>query len=307
MNPFRPYFRLPLAAALVLTAGFLSPTPAGAQSRVGPSSLGGGDRPLPPQVEALSRGGIQQRIGESLPLDTPFRNENGAPVTLGDYFGDDKPVVIEFAYFDCPLLCPMVENGIVQAIKGAGWVPGEQFNVLTISINPEDQPSTAKEKQDSLVERLGGPDSELGGGARNGWHLLTGRSVDIQTVADAAGFGFAAVPQTADYAHAAVIMFAAPDGTLTRYLPGHQYSDKDFKMALTEASHGKQGSLFDMILQLCYRFDDSTGKYTADAMALMKFAGAVTVVTLASIIAGMFFFEHKRRVRLETDVPPNPH
>ncbi|MEE9405565.1 MAG: SCO family protein [Algisphaera sp.] len=277
-----------------------------AQSRVGPNALGGADRPLPPEVQAISSNGIRQRIGAALPLDTPLLDENGKPVKLGDYFGNDKPVLIEFAYFSCPLLCPMVENGVVQAIRQSGWIPGEQFNVLTISISPHDRPQEAIERQDSLVKRLGGSDSELGAGVRNGWHLLSGRPVDIKTIADAAGFGYTDIAaEPGQYAHAAVIMFASPKGILTRYLPGHQYSDKDFKMALVEASEGKQGSLFDMVLQLCYQFDGSTGKYTADAMALMKFAGATTVVTLGAIIGGMFFFERKRNQRLAAeDAPP---
>ena len=265
-----------IAAGLVLAAG-----PAAAQSRVGPNALGSGERPMPPEVQEIAQNGVNQRIGEKLPLDTPLRDENGNSVRLSDYFGRNKPVIIEFAYLDCPLLCPMVENGIIRGIEGSGRIPGEDFTVLTISISPRDTPEKASERLDSIVDRLGGPDSELGAGGREGWHLLTGHGPDIRALANAAGFGYVALPEgmsgQLDFAHAAVIVFASPSGTITRYLPGFKYADKDFRLALIEASEGKHGSLFDMVLQLCFNFDDSTGKYTANALTLMKLAGGVTV------------------------------
>lgn len=304
-----PRPRAPVRAALVAAGLVLLAGTAAAQSRVAPSPLGGGERPMPAEVQEIAQNGVNQRIGENLPLDTPLRDENGNAVRLGDYFGRNKPVIIEFAYLDCPLLCPMVENGIIRGIEGSGRVPGDDFTVLTISISPRDTPEEARERLSSIVDRLGGPDSELGAGAqKGGWHLLTGHAPDIRALANVAGFGFAPLPEgmggQLDFAHAAVILFVSPTGTVTRYLPGHQYPDKDFRLALVEASEGRHGSLFDMVLQLCFKFDDSTGKYTANALTLMKFAGAVTVVTLAAIISGMFFFERKRRLRLDADSTP---
>lgn len=311
------------AAVAVLLAGGVV-LPSAGQSRVGPSPLGNTVTPMPAEVQAVE---IEQKLGNILPLDTPFVDQNGRPVKLGDYFRGGKPVVIEFAYFDCPLLCPMVMSGMIEAtqrINGVAfdengdavnpgavgdWRPGEQFEILTISINPDDTPVSALEQQNKIVERLGGDGNALAEGGRDGWHFLTGREVDIKRVADAAGFGYAAVPQTSDYAHGAVLTFASPEGVVTRYLPGHKYPERDFRMALVEASQGQQGSVFDMILQLCYHYDSTRGQYTADAMALMKFAGAVTVLTLGTVICGMLFFEKRRRHRLApltTNLPPAP-
>lgn len=308
MRPRPTPLRL-FAAALVAAGCALGPvTSTQAQSRVAPSELGQGNRPMPAEVQEVAKNGIQQRLGKRLPMNTPLRDENGNAVRLGEYFGRDKPVIIEFAYLDCPLLCPMVENGIIRGIKGSGRVPGEDFTVLTISISPQDTPQEALTRQGTLVDRLGGPDSELGAGARKGWHLLTGHAPDIRELANAAGFGYAQVPQgmssQLDFAHAAVILFVSPNGTITRYLPGFVYPDKDFRLALADASTGQLGSLFDMVLQLCFHFDDSTGKYTANALTLMKFAGAVTIITMATIISGMVFFERKRRRLLEADEIP---
>lgn len=309
--PFRPApSRLSvLARAALLAAGTLLPAgPAAAQSRVGPNALGSGERPMPAEVQALTESGINQRVGEKLPLSTPLRDQQGSPVRLGDYFGRGKPVIIEFAYLDCPLLCPLVEEGVIRGIKGSGQVPGDDFTVLTISISPRDTPEEGRKRLKSIVQRLGGPDSELGAGAQKGWHLLTGHAADVRQLAAVAGFNYVELPENMsgrlDFAHAAVVLFASPTGTLTRYLPGHQYPDKDFRLALVEASEGQLGSLFDMVLQLCFHFDDSTGQYTANALTLMKFAGAVTVTTMATIIGGMFFFERKRRIRLEADEAP---
>lgn len=289
-------------ATAAIVAAAVCGNPAMGQSRVGPSPLGGGAAPMPPEVQ---QAGIDQLIGNDLPLNASFVDETGKPVKLGDYFDGKRPVVIEFAYFDCPVLCPMVVSGIIDATEKSGWVPGEQFEILTISINPDDTPVGSLEKQDEVVQTLSQNSEALGQAAREGWHFLTGREADIKAVADAAGFGYAAVPATSDYAHAAAIIFASPGGRITRYLPGHVYPERDYKMALVEASEGKQGSLFDMVLQLCYHYDDSRGRYTADAIALMKFAGAVTVVTLTGVIGSMFYFERKRHHRLD-DRPDTP-
>ncbi|MEM7626157.1 MAG: SCO family protein [Planctomycetota bacterium] len=269
------------------------------QSRVGPNPLGGGNAPLPPAAAEIQTNGIIQKLGNTLPLDTKLVDQAGRPVTLGDYFNQDKPVIIEFAYFDCPMLCPMVMSGIADAAKAVGddWRPGENYDILTISINPDDKPTGAMLQQDRAFDEVGG-EAGLGREVRAGWHFLTGREVDVRRIADAVGFGYNRIEETNDFAHVAVITFASPDGVVTRYLPSHVYPAKDFRLALTEASQGKQGSFFDMVLQLCYRYDHTLGQYTVHALTLMKLAGAVTVVALASIIGGLFYFERRRKTRL---------
>ncbi len=276
-----------------------------AQSRVGPNPLGGAATPLPGEIDRV---GIDQNLGNNLPLGTPLVDEQGRTVTLGDYFHQDKPVLIEFAYFDCPLLCPMIVSGIVEATRASNWVPGEQFEILTISINPEDGPEAALREKGEALNKLAQPDARgdvaaarVQAGAQRGWHFLTGTESDVKAIAAAAGFRYAAVPRTNDFAHAAAIMFVSPEGVIARYLPGQVYPVKDFNLALGEAAEGRQGSFFDMVLQLCYHYDATLGTYTADAMMLMKAAGALTVVVLGSVIGGMFYFERKRRLRMEAD------
>lgn len=313
-----------VACGVALLAGVFTSSAMG-QSRVGPNPLGNASAPMPPEVAAVAENGVEQKIGNLLPLDTPLVDQTGNPVKLGDYFGGDKPVLIEFAYYECPLLCPMVISGMIKATQeingvafdmsgnalnpeSAGdWMPGQEFTILTISIDPDDSPVGAMEQQAKVIEQFGGDEMPLAASVPNGWHFLTGREVDIKKIAHAAGFNYAAVPRTNDFAHAAVLTFVSPEGSITRYLPGHVYPERDFRMALVEASQGKQGSFFDMVLQLCYHYDDAAGMYTADAMALMKFAGAVTLVVLFTVIGGMFLFESRRRRRLsDSDIDSTP-
>ena len=296
-----------VGGVLALGAALFVGSAAG-QSRVGPSPLGGGNTPLPEAAAEVQNNGLVQKLGNTLPLETKLIDQAGRPVTLGDYFQQDKPVIIDFAYFDCPMLCPMVMSGIADAALAVGgesgdgdWLPGEHYEILTISINPDDRPTGAILQQDRAFDEVGGS-AGLGDEVRTGWHFLTGREVDVRRIADAVGFNYNRVEQTNDFAHVAVIAFASPDGVITRYLPTHVYPAKDFRLALTEAADGKQGTVFDMLLQLCYRYDHTLGQYTVHAMTLMKLAGAVTVVVLASVIGGLFYFERKRRGRLE---PPD--
>lgn len=291
-------FRGAGVGAIGLSLSLICGSAAG-QSRVGPNPLGGGNTPLPAKAAEVQTNGVVQKLGNTLPLETKLIDQTGRPVTLGDYFNQDKPVIIEFAYFDCPMLCPMVRNGIAEAAIAVGddWRPGEHYDILTLSINPDDNPTGALLQQDLAFDEAGGVDG-LGPAVREGWHFLTGRALDVRQIADAVGFNYNRIDETNDFAHVAVIAFASPDGVITRYLPSHVYPAKDFRLALTEAADGKQGSVFDMLLQLCYRYDSTLGQYTVHAMTLMKAAGAVTVVVLASVIGGLFYFERKRSRRL---------
>ena len=297
----------------------LTATPAVGQSRVGPSPLTGGSQPVPEAVQQVE---VVQKLGNTLDLDTPLVNQDGKPVRLGDYFVGDRPVILEFAYFDCPMLCPLVQSGISDAARAleaaSGWEPGREYQVLTISINPADTPVSAARQRDRVIaglERGDPPHAEanpqLAAAAREGWQFLVGREKDVAALADAVGFGYAAVPNSPDFAHGAVLAFVSPDGAITRYLPGHVYPQRDFRMAVVEASAGQQGSLFDMVLQLCYHYDDQQGTYTADALMLMKIAGGVTLLTMIGVIGGLLFFERRRQHHLPpppaaTDSPPHP-
>ena len=277
--------RVALLLALIVVA------PAFGQSRIPPAGeVGGMKAPPPDEVNEVA---VFQNLGDDLPLDVPFFDEAGRPVQLGDYFTGDKPVLLEFVYFDCPMSCPLVTSGIAEAANATGWTPGEDFTIVSISVNPRDTPVAAAKKKAEALAKLDAPAGITG----KGWHFLTGRESDIKAAAAAAGFGYSFVPRTNDYAHGEVIIFATPTGTISRYLLGHRYEPLDFRLALAEAGEGKQGSIFDAILQTCYHWDPQAGQYTVQAMQLMKFAGAVTVLTLGGIIAYLLYLERRRRRR----------
>jgi protein SCO1 len=230
---------------------------------------------------ALREVGIDQRLGESLPLDAPFRDEAGQAVTLGDYFGK-KPVVLVMTYFECPMLCTLVLNGLTKTLKTMSFEPGNEFDVVAVSIDPRDAPAKAAEKKAVYVREYGREATAAG------WHFLTGDEAEIARVATAIGFRFTWVPEEKQFAHAAGIVVATPEGRLARYFYGIDYAPRDLRLGLVEAADHKIGSAVDALLLFCYQYDPVTGKYGAIALNLVRAGGVVTVLALGVFMAVMF-------------------
>lgn len=215
---------------------------------------------------------IDQHLGDQLPLDVPFVDEDGNAVKLGDYFTGDKPVVLAFVYFECPMLCSLILNGVATSFNILKFNPGQDFDLVAISIDPDETPAMATESKAATLKRYGRPDTG------SGWHFLTGDEAEIQQVADAAGFGYDYLPATDEYAHASGIMIVTPEGKLSQYFYGIEYPPKDVRLALVEASSNQIGSLVDQILLYCYRYDPQVGKYTVMTMRILRITGAVFVL-----------------------------
>ncbi len=215
---------------------------------------------------------IDQHLGDSLPLDVPFINQDGARVKLGDYFNGDRPVILAFVYFECPMLCSLILNGLATSLDVLKFNPGQEFDVVAISIDPDETPAMAGESKSSTLKRFGRPETSAG------WHFLTGDDANIRRVADTAGFGYHYLPATDEYAHASGIMIVTPDGKLSQYFYGIEYPPKDVRLALVEASSNQIGNLVDQILLYCYRYDPQIGKYTAVTMRILRITGAVFVL-----------------------------
>jgi protein SCO1/2 len=224
--------------------------------------------------------GFDQNIEQLLPLDTAFRNEAGASVHLGDYFGK-RPVVLVFAYYDCPMLCTMVINGLSSALGVMSLNPGKDFEIVTVSFNPRDTPASASAKKASYLERYKRP------GAAEGWHFLTGDQPQIDRLTKAAGFRYVWDEQTKQYAHPSGIIVATPDGRLAKYLFGIEYGPRDLRFAIVEASQGTVGTATDALLLYCYHYDPMTGRYGLAIMRSVRIAGAATVLALGAFIAVM--------------------
>lgn len=235
--------------------------------------------------------GFDQRLGERLPLEASFRDETGREVRLGDYFGE-KPVLLALVYYHCPMLCTMVTNAVASSFKGLPFEPGREFEVVFVSFDPTDTAARAAEKKAAAVERYGRADTAAG------WHFLTGDPAAIGALTSAAGFRYLKDETSGEFAHAAGVMVATPDGRLARYLFGIDYAPRDLKLALVEASAGKIGGVVDQLLLLCYHYDTALGRYTAVSMLWLRIVAAATLAALASFIVFMLVRERRARRRL---------
>jgi protein SCO1/2 len=255
--------RVAWAAALLLLVVAL---PVSAQRR----------EPLPKDLEGV---GITEHPGAKLPLDVEFKDEDGGTVRLGRYFTGDRPVILTLGYYRCPMLCTLVLNSLVDGLRDLPWTPGREFEVVTVSIDPTETPTLARLKKQNYLEEYARP------GAASGWHFLTGREENIRRLADAVGFGYRYVPERGQYAHAAAIFVATPDGRLAKVLYGVVYQPKTVRLALTEAGEGKVGTTADQLLLYCFHYDAQEGRYVLAAQNIMRFGGASTALIVGLWLA----------------------
>ncbi|HEX7152644.1 MAG TPA: SCO family protein [Thermoanaerobaculia bacterium] len=227
---------------------------------------------------------IAQKLGTQIPGDLMFRDEQGKVVRLNQFFGKGRPVLLQFVYFNCPMLCPMTLEGTTSALTQLKFDIGKEFDILTVSIDPRDKASMAATMKDKYVRRYGRLD------AANGWHFLTGHETAIKKLADTVGFQFAYDPPSDQFAHAAALIVLTPEGKTSRYFYGFEYKPRDLRLALVEASDSKIGNATDQLLLLCYHYDPTIGKYSRNAMNFMRAGGVATVATLA----GFFFFMFRK-------------
>lgn len=244
-------------------------------------------------LSRLGQIGLEQRLNHPLPLELEFRDEAGRTVRLGDYFGE-RPVVLALVYYRCPQLCPMVLTGMVKSLRTLSFEAGQEFEVVTVSIDPSETPEIAAEKKRLLLRQYDRPGTEAG------WHLLTGEEAAIQRLAEAVGFRYFYDPNTKLYAHAAGLMLATPEGRLARYFYGIEHSGRDLRLGLVEASQNQIGSVVDQVLLYCYHYDPTTGKYGLVIMNTLRVAGLATVLAL-----GIFLVVSLRRERRQARARPS--
>jgi protein SCO1/2 len=231
--------------------------------------------------------GFDQKLNEPLPLDAPFADDQGRAVKLGDYFGQ-KPVVLAFVYFDCPMLCTQILSSITSTLSILSLDPGRDFELVMVSFDPRETPALAAEKKALYLERYGRS------GTSGGWHFLTGAQPAIDRVTAAAGFRYTWDDETQQFAHPSGIVVATPDGRLSRYLFGLEYGPRDLRLALIEASDGKIGTLVDSVLLYCYHYDPMRGRYGLVVMRALRLAGAATVLLMGGFIVVMLRRERAR-------------
>jgi len=242
--------------------------------------------------EILKEIGIDQRLNEMLPLDVPLRDEAGRAVLLGDYFGR-RPVILALVYYNCPMLCTQVLNGLVGALNVMSLDAGRDFDVIAVSFDARETPAMAAAKKDAYLSRYKRPN------AAAGWHFLTGDAASIGRLTKAAGFRFRYDKERDQFAHASAVMVATPDGRLARYFYGIEYAPRDLRLGLVEASAGRVGTPVDQVLLYCFHYDPASGKYGAVIVNIIRLAGAATLVLLGLSLWMM----SRRRARLPGQTP----
>jgi protein SCO1/2 len=244
-----------------------------------------GSKPAPGTVSTatipqLKDVGFKQKLNAALPLDVPFKDDAGRSVTLGDYFGR-RPVVLAFVYYQCPMLCTQVMNGLSSALKVMPFAAGREYDVVLISFDARDTPAIAAEKKRAHLEYWSTEQDAAS------WHLLTGSEESIRRVTSAAGFSYQWDPRTGQFAHVSGVLVATPEGRLSRYFYGVEYSPKELRLALVESSEGRVGSAIDELLLYCFHYDPESGRYGVVVMNLIRLGGILTVVLMAAFILVM--------------------
>ena len=229
---------------------------------------------------ALRDVAFEQKLNQQVPLDLTFRDESGKTVYLASYF-KQKPVILNFVYYKCRDLCPLLLDGIVRSLRALSFDVGNQFDVLTVSFDPHDDAPLAAAKKTDLVEKYSRP------GADVGWHFLTGDETSIQRLTQSVGFRYSYDARTGEFGHATGIIIVTPQGKTSRYFYGIDFSPRDLRLGLIEAATDQIGSPIDQLLLFCYHYDPTSGKYNLLVTRVIQIAGAATVLALGAFIIAM--------------------
>lgn len=244
---------------------------------------------MEPEPDELEGVGVEEKLDQPVPLDLTFQNERDQTVRLGQYFDGGKPVILTLVYFECPMLCNVILDALVDTLKDMSMTPGEDFEIVTVSFNPLETPTIAQAWKQNYMKKYEKP------AAASGWHFLTGRKEQIQKLTEAVGFQYKWVESRREYAHPAVLNVLTPDGRVSRYLYGVYYDPKTVRLSLVEASEGKIGNTLDRFILTCYYYDADSGKYAPMAMNIMRLGGLITVLTLGAVLGSYWLLESRRK------------
>lgn len=240
---------------------------------------------VPKEMEGV---GVDQKVGTQIPLDLEFVNDEGKRVTLREVVSGERPLLLSLNYSTCPMLCRLQLNSLVQTLTEMEWTTGQQFDVLSVSIDPKETPAQAHTTRMNYLEQYGRE------GAAGGWKFLVGEEENIVKLADAVGFRYKYVPDTGEYAHSAALIVVTPDGVVARYLNGVAYDASTLRLSLVEAGEGKVGSVFDQFFLACFAYDHTKGRYGPMANRIMQLGGASTALIVGLALAP-YWVRRRRR------------
>jgi protein SCO1 len=254
---------------------------AGARAQTIPSDVGKSSAGLP---LALLNVGFEPPLNGPIPLDLAFRDEAGRQIRLGDYFGQQKPVLLALVYYGCPMLCNQVEQGVVGSLKMLSFNAARDYDVVFVSFDPRETPDMAAQKKDSAMSHYGRRETA------SGWHFLTGSKDSIDAITKAANFRYSFDPKSGLFAHASGILLLTPDGRISRYFYGVEYPSRDVRLGLVDASAGKIGTPIDHLLLYCFHYDPSSARYSATILRIVRLGGIATIVLM---VAGFLIFRRR--------------
>ncbi|MBM99315.1 MAG: SCO family protein [Planctomycetaceae bacterium] len=226
-------------------------------------------------VAELDGVGVEEKLGDKVPLDLKFQDSDGKEISLGSIFKGERPIILSLNYAECPLLCQLQLTGLVNGMRDLKLTTGKDFDVVSVSVDPLETVQQARQIKTRYVRQYGRP------GSAGGWKFLTGSEASIKALAESVGFQYRYVPERKEYAHAAVVMVCTPSGTISRYLYGVNYPPQTLRLSLVEASEGKVGTTLDRVLLFCFHYDSATGRYTLVARRLLKIAAAITLFAIS--------------------------
>jgi protein SCO1 len=273
-------------AALLVSSGI-------ARGQAVPNNIGVSSTTMPAQLQNV---GFDPQLNAQMPLDLPFVDENGSNVQLRDYF-KQKPVVLAFVYYGCPMLCNQVEQGVVGSLRMLSFTPGRDYEVVFVSFDPRESADMAAQKKKSALAHFRRPETA------SGWHFLTGTKESIDVATKAANFRYSFDTKNNLFAHASGIMLLTPDGRISRYFYGVEYPGRDMRLGLVDASAGKIGTPVDRALLFCYQYDPSSATYSASILKIIRLGGILTVLC---IVGGILIFRRRDATQTVTNRARSP-
>jgi protein SCO1 len=273
-------------AALLVSSGI-------ARDQAVPNNIGVSSTTMPAQLQNV---GFDPQLNAQMPLDLPFVDENGSNVQLRDYF-KQKPVVLAFVYYGCPMLCNQVEQGVVGSLRMLSFTPGRDYEVVFVSFDPRESADMAAQKKKSALAHFRRPETA------SGWHFLTGTKESIDVATKAANFRYSFDTKNNLFAHASGIMLLTPDGRISRYFYGVEYPGRDMRLGLVDASAGKIGTPVDRALLFCYQYDPSSATYSASILKIIRLGGILTVLC---IVGGILIFRRRDATQTVTNRARSP-